>query len=207
MAGSSTEHQIGADDGFHLGVILEEETQEEVKARQKRCYMGSVRFCDIRIHVFKNMADDETYLNGSSPTNLPLYFYSPIVALDTGGVHADWNRFVEPAKAVVHLPIEFWDQDVHKKVTRYLTESTGKEVNLFQVSALPFEEIMLCCNEKSDLFDELPETWQLWDGRFKTFYLECSSMEKAEQLVQVIFFGQDSSNHYTHWQFIPNFST
>lgn len=111
------------------------------------------------------------------------YFCSPLVILVPGSAEAVYNWITKQHQ--VRFDIELWNQGVEAEVIEYLTRVTGTTVHDYQVTVIPFEEVILSSLVSSELFDGL-QGWVPYQLHDKVlFTLNCPSKESAEKVVKV----------------------
>jgi len=111
------------------------------------------------------------------------FFCSPILILDPDSAKPVFNFVTEQYQA--RFQVELWNQDVKAEVIEYLSRATGTTVNDYQVTVIPFEEVILSSLVSSELFEEI-QGWVPYQLHEKVlFTLNCPSMEKAEKVVEV----------------------
>ncbi len=112
------------------------------------------------------------------------FFCSPLVVLDPESAEAVFNWVTEQHQ--VRFQVELWNQDVETQVVEYLSRATGSTVNDFQVTVIPFEEVILSSLVSSELFEEI-QGWVPYQLHERVlFTLNCPSKEKADKVVKVI---------------------
>ena len=114
------------------------------------------------------------------------YFGSPLVLLNPKSAKYSFNKIRE--RHQVSFDVDMWNQDVEDFVVEHLNQLPNRpKTDNKHVQGIPFEEVILCSNEPSKMFDELLSEWipyQL-DTKVK-FTLYCQTEEKGKELEKVI---------------------
>ncbi len=111
------------------------------------------------------------------------FFCSPLVILDPDSAESVFNWVTEQHQAL--FQVELWNQEVKAQVIEYLSRATGAIINDFQVTVIPFEEVILSSNVSSEMFEEI-QGWVPYQLHEKVlFTLNCPTKEKADKVVEV----------------------
>lgn len=110
------------------------------------------------------------------------YFCSPLVILIPESAQFICNQIYETYQ--VRFDVELWNQSVQAEVIKYLSRITGTTVNDYQVTVIPFEEVILSSLVASELYDGI-QGWVPYQLHERVlFTLNCPSEEKAKKLVE-----------------------
>jgi len=85
------------------------------------------------------------------------YFGSPLVLLNPKSAKYSFNKIL--GKHQVSFDVDMWNQDVEDFVIEHLNELPNRpKTDRKHVQGIPFEEVILCSNVTSPMF-ELPSEW------------------------------------------------
>ena len=136
-----------------------------------------IPYRDYHISIYESKSQDGDPIK---------YFGSPIVLLNPNSAKYFFSK--NSGRHQVTFDVDMWNQEVEDFVIEHLNQLPNRpKTDSNYVQGIPFEEVILCSNEPSKMFDELLSEWipyQL-DTKVK-FTLYCQTEEKGKELEKVI---------------------
>jgi len=120
------------------------------------------------------------YASDSRDGNPIKYFFSPLALLNPESSKYSFNRINK--KHEVTFDVDMWNQDVEDFVIDHLNQLPNRpKTDKNHVQGIPFEEVILCSNASSQMF-ELVSEWKSYRlNKAIKFTLYCQSEEKASR--------------------------
>lgn len=107
----------------------------------------SLPYGNFRINVYEHSANQRKAMASSSSTSplKPLhnnkYYYAPITLMDHDSATSSFNNVTKQAELMFR--IEFWNDDVQKRVTDWIKGDYDPTVNTKFVEVIPFNKMTL----------------------------------------------------------------
>ena len=128
--------------------------------------IGSVPYSNFRIRIYEKR-------------NQQIYYYSPVVLLQTGSVVGHFNWVTQEAQ--VCFDVLLWNAETEETVIEFL-KATGRKVSKYQVQMIPFQKLMLYGAAR------LPYRLASWTpynmNQTVVFTMTCPSKESADALAK-----------------------